>query len=102
MRLSKEDTDRAAALLSIVQQVANVAPSMTSLSGEAMRELKEIDDRIREDAARNRDPRLVPGQPMDQQPDPNYVKTPLDNALDGSPTVSSPPKAIPSEPMRRV
>jgi flagellar biosynthesis/type III secretory pathway protein FliH len=40
------DYERAAALLNIVQLVAGVAPGFTSISSEAMAELKEMNDTL--------------------------------------------------------
>lgn len=46
------DYDRAAALLNIVQLIAGVAPQFTSISGEAMSELREMNDALVELAKR--------------------------------------------------
>lgn len=40
------DYERAGALLNIVEQVSKVAPGYTAISGEAMRELKEMNDAL--------------------------------------------------------
>lgn len=40
------DYDRAADLLNIVEKIATVAPAFTAISGEAMRELKAMNDEL--------------------------------------------------------
>lgn len=50
MERSKIDFERAAALMDVVQKVANVVPTFTALSGAAMTELKEMNDVAQKEA----------------------------------------------------
>lgn len=69
------DFARASQLLSVVKEVAGVAPGFTSLSSEAMAELKEMNDKIAEAATKRTEAKRadlaakgtteVSGQPVD-------------------------------------
>lgn len=69
--LNKDLTGRISDLLAIVEKVAGVAPSMMSISGEAMSELKEINDKIAADAQKALPPGQYPGMPTTPAPDPS-------------------------------
>lgn len=56
----KYDFSRAASLLAIVKDVAGVAPQFTAISGEAMSELKELNDALLHQVRKNVKPTAKP------------------------------------------
>jgi hypothetical protein len=63
MNEGKYDFTRAQALLAIVKDVAGVAPQFTAISGEAMAELKELNDALLREKTKIKAP-AHPGQPV--------------------------------------
>lgn len=76
------DFDRIHLLLKIVHKTVEM-PNLSQIKAAAFKELAEIEASLK------------------PKPEP-YVKTTLDNVIEGSPQGSSPPKSIPSEPTRRL
>lgn len=100
----KIDFDRISKLCTIVEQISKVAPGYVSISGEAMAELRQIDEDIRKAKLADQDLPITPA-PVGDEDSPAQPIPPggSEGDFDTHPLASQPleeidgPKAIPAD-----